>query len=276
MANASGDHQTMSKFEKKYLFYYHYSAALVIALLLFSETRSQPSGDYAVQAKLRNMYEEALVNSNESLYILQRMYFNPSPRSKYRSSFCLRVNVTIDNPPPLDQQYKCNATFVDGHFISQYVLHLLSDDGYTSRLADLLSYTRTDVFFYTFDPTFYATMQALAISIDTDTSNVVVYDSSRDNSIKIDISGEFEHMPCRDDAVDAMKMILMWVSSIQVLNQAQSAKPSACHKTPSKVIHTRVIIRTRIFLCTLVRWHLMFARVRVALSRFTCKSRVKR
>ena len=204
----------MSKFEKKYLFYYHYSATLsiVIALLLFSETRSQPSGDYAVQARLRNMYEEALVNSNESLYTLQRMYFNPSPRSKYRSSFCLQVNVTIDNPPPLDQQ--CNATFVDGHFISQYVLHLLSDDGYTSRLADFLSYTGTDSTFYEFDPTFYATMQALAISIDTDTSNVVVYDNSRDYSITIDISGQFEHMPCRDDAVDAMKMLLMWVSSI--------------------------------------------------------------
>ena len=40
-------------------------------------------------------------------------------------------------------------------------------------------------------------------------------------------------------------------------NQAQSAKPSACHKTPSKVIHTRVIIRAcmhRAHKSWLVKW----------------------
>ena len=58
-------------------------------------------------------------------------------------------------------------------------------------------------------------------------------------------------------------------------NQAQSAKPSACHKTLSKVIHTSYNSRTRIiplYVHVLIGI-LMFARI--AKSRFMCKSRVK-
>lgn len=205
----------MEKGYQVHHFCYHYCVAVVTALLLISETRGQLSPDYSIQARLLSMYEEALVNSNDSLYTLKRMYFASSPKSKYSSSFCLEVCVDIDNPPPLNQwpwSAVGDAAFVDGYFSSKYILHLLSDDGDTSRLGDLLTSSTSGLVFYMADPTFYTTMHTLAKSIDTDEYGFLYPDNSRVNSIKIHIRGTLEYMPYRDDAVDAMKMLLVWVS----------------------------------------------------------------
>ena len=53
-------------------------------------------------------------------------------------------------------------------------------------------------------------MQALAKSIETVDSEYYPY--IRYN-INIDISGELDDMPCRDDAVYALQMLLVWVSN---------------------------------------------------------------
>lgn len=176
---------------------YYYSIAVVIALLLTSETR----GD------LLHMFEKALVNSKDSLSTLQDFYFNPSPSRNKHIWFCLAVKVTtnqINNPLPPDE---CEAAFDFGTFTSSHNLHVLSEGG-TSQLSDLLASSWSTSMFYIFDPTFFIIMKALANDIyDNDDE----YGDNNYWNINIELTEELEYMPCRDDAVYAMRMLLVWV-----------------------------------------------------------------
>ena len=78
----------------------------------------------------------------------------------------------------------------------------------------LSKYGSTGVF-YAFDPTFFSTMKAFASSIAV---SFPYYDSNIDDNVNIKIcmhiSTGLGEMPCRDDAVAALEMILVWVSSL--------------------------------------------------------------
>ena len=190
---------------------YYYSIAAVTVVLLMSEVR----GD----KMLLHMFEKALVNSSYSLYTLQNFYFNPLPRYSY-GSLCLRVDVILDgdiiNPSPL---VDCDAAFAIYedinsiyNFSSKYVLQLLHNDGGTSELIDLLSYSGSGNIFFMMDPTFCMITKALAKSLDFNSKDDTVMIDNKDDYIEILISGKLENMPCRDDAVHDMRMLLVWVS----------------------------------------------------------------
>ena len=67
--------------------------------------------------------------------------------------------------------------------------------------------------FYAFDPSFYSIMKTLSSSIAL---SLPYYDNSEDSgnyaSIDIYISTKLDEMPCWDDAVYALRAVLMWVS----------------------------------------------------------------
>ena len=149
---------------------------IVTALLLLSVTvKGQSFTDW----ELRDLFEEALVNSSESLYKLQRIYFNPS--TTYSPvSVHIKVSVTVDNINIQNGQepYECYgsygyATFLcekpfnlwpnctsGWYFTSSYKLKLAEVEGGTSQLSDLLTWGSTEVF-NTFDPSFFTIMQKL-------------------------------------------------------------------------------------------------------------------
>ena len=175
--------------------------AVVTALLLTSETR----GD---QIRLLHMFEKALVNSKDSLFTLQDYYFNPSPSRNKHKWFCLAVTVTteINNPlPPDDCEPAFDLETYPPTFSSVHNLQVLSEDG-TSQLSDLLASSWSTSMFYVFDPTFFIIMKALANDIyDIDD------DYGDDWNIDIELNEELEYMPCLDDAVYAMRTLLVWV-----------------------------------------------------------------
>lgn len=211
---------------------YHHSVAVLIALLLVGETRGQLQDNQTLtRLTLLNMFEEALANSSMSLFKLRQIYFDPS--AKYTKSVCLDVTVTIDNILGDSDPNQCirGAAFVkyayhstdiyaDSNytFSSQHQLQLLSDDGGTgtSKLGDLLSYSFSAVMFYAFDPTFYKIMQVLTKSLEIDPYS---YPSENFITIDIHISGELEVMPCWEDAVHAMRMLLVWVRNTLLASQ---------------------------------------------------------
>ena len=67
---------------------FHSCSSAVIVLLLLSATASGQS------LKLKNSFEEALVNDSVNLWRLQQVYFNPSQFSS-PMKVCLTVVVTI-------------------------------------------------------------------------------------------------------------------------------------------------------------------------------------
>ena len=207
--------------------------SFVIALLLLSVTvQGQQSTDKSL--KLRNLFEEALVNSSESLYRLQQIYFNPtSIRSP--SPFCLNVNITVDNIRNLDSSH-CNSFYDSAFdccncypncseltpncskwcFTRGYELKLAEFESYSSQLSDLLTSSGITSVFNAFDPSFYTTIKALSTSIhDEDLSFLDSYYQSPSDlvrDINIHISEDLDEMPCWYDADYALSMVLVWVS----------------------------------------------------------------
>ena len=222
-------------FDRCMKFTYYSCNSFVIALLLLSVTvKGQQSTDKSL--KLRNLFEKALVNSSESLYHLQQIYFNPtSIRSP--SPFCLNVNVTVDNIRNLDSSY-CDSNYNDSAFFccnchpncseltpncskwsftQSYELKLAEFESDSSELNDLLTSSGITSAFYAFDPSFYTTIRALSYSIgDVELSFPDHdYQSSTGNlvrNISFHVSEDFDEMPCWRDADYALSMVLVWVS----------------------------------------------------------------
>ena len=81
---------------------FHSYSSVVIVLLLLSVTAKGQQIDYPHSLTLKNSFEEALVKSSESLWKLQKVYFNPSQISS-PENVCLNVSVTVHNiTKPLD------------------------------------------------------------------------------------------------------------------------------------------------------------------------------
>ena len=199
----------------------------MIALLLLSVTvEGQTFTDQKLT--LRDLFEEALLNSSESLDTLQQFYFNPS-NIHSPVSVIIGVNVTVDNINiPKGQEDHCygdaafhcdNSSFPwsetecssGWYFVSSYELQLADGDSGTSQLSDLLTNSRSNSMFFIFDPSFYTIMEALSVSIDDTFSfgNTPITDQE---SIAIHISEDLQQMPCAWEADVALRMVLVWVS----------------------------------------------------------------
>ena len=189
-----------------------YAPVLVVTLLLLSvETRCQQLQDNRVQRNmLMKMFEEALLNSSESLYALQNIYFLPTFKQS-PPSVGLSVTVTVDkvknSAPPPNCEY--GPAFLNGTFYSKYILQLIP---HVQRLSNLLTTYKPVGALCTFDPSFYSIMKVLATSSDIFNHNVDY--EYMGTYINIHIGKELEEMPCWNDAVVSLEMLLVWVRTL--------------------------------------------------------------
>ena len=184
---------------------------------------------------LRNVFEEALVNSSVTLFGLQHVYFNPA--SHYSpSSVCVTVTVTVesitnpDNAYCNDQYHKAafecysydpevNTTCTMWQFKSSYELTLIDNGRDPTELSNLITTSTITGMLYTLDSSFYkvlSTSSEISFPQTYDTQNYEDYTTA---IIDIQINRSLEQMPCRDDATDALKMVLVWVSGHIIHNE---------------------------------------------------------
>ena len=178
--------------------------------------------------KLIGLFEETLVNDNDSLWELQQTFFNPDSKQSPKQ-VCLSVFFRADaiaNPDVIycdDIEFDPLPAFdYDGYFGSYYVLEqqVADDASDSSELATLMVESGSTGMFYVMDPTFFSIMKTLSSSIalsipygpshGTDAGSQYRYRAS--TTIDITIYTKLEEMPCWDVAVYALRSVLMWVS----------------------------------------------------------------
>ena len=222
------------------------SVVLVLLLLTVTARCQLLPDDHDLQVlniktALKNSFEEALVNSKESLYQLQQVYFNPS-QSSSPMKVCLDVTVTVqdiivpnakvcggesyeDPPGPWPAFKLCNddplycldcAYYGPWYLKSRCELKLANDQSSdSSQLSSVLTTSGSTGVFYAFDPSFYNIMKALSTSIDI--SFPYYFDVTQNHAeVNIRINRSLEQMPCTSDAIDALKLVLVWVSQYQI------------------------------------------------------------
>ena len=194
-----------------------------VLLLIFSVTTTvsgECDNSCRKQQELSKLFEEALVNSSDSLWQLQQIYFDPYsewiPALVYLSVLVTVNDVINGTPDPW-----CDDTTFDycsgyNDYINQCETHhgqwLFSSDyalrpfpGSSDLTTLLLSDPRSSDVFYAFDPSFYTIMKALASSLGP-------IPHTHDDVIQIHINTTLHDNPCQNDAVRALEMVLMWVS----------------------------------------------------------------
>jgi hypothetical protein len=198
-------------------------SVVVIALFVLSVAVAQDH-DHDLRQKLIVLFETALVNDSYNVWKLQQLFFNPDSMQS-PEQVCLSVSVIVDTIANPAADYcdnygafiKVNVDY-EWHFDSYYELHqqVADDINDTSELATLMTKSGSTSMFYTMDPTFYSIMKSMSSSItlsipynsdDADYANDV-----NCASIEITITTELDEMPCWDDAVYALRSVLMWVS----------------------------------------------------------------
>ena len=226
----------------------HICNSIVLVLLLLTVTaKCQWPDDIRalnIKSTLKNSFEEALVNSKESLYQLQQVYFNPSQSSRPQK-VCLDIVVTVqdiidpnakvcgnskesfenlpdDTWPAFklcndDPLYCLDCTYYGPWYLtSKCELKLANDQsGDSAQLSSVLTTSGSTGVFYVFDPSFYNIMKALSTSIDISFPYFhynVAQNYQADSEVNIRINRSLEQMPCSSDAIDALKMVLVWVS----------------------------------------------------------------
>ena len=120
-------------------------------------------------------------------------------------------------------EFAAGSAFVRGYddtsgmtlwfFNSYYELHQQVDDA--SDTSNLIASLASASIFYSFDPSFYSIVKTLS------SSPAYVYDDdsyfSNDHSdINIAINTKLDEMPCWEDAVYALRSVLMWVSLLKL------------------------------------------------------------
>ena len=205
---------------------------VVTALLLLTCSVAVAQDSYAdSMQKLIGLFEEALVTDNDSLWALQKTFYNPDSKQSPKQ-VCLSAFVTV-NTIADPYNYACDEpAFVHNglppyagslwHFNSYYELEqqVADDASDSSELATLMVESGSTGMFYTMDPTFFSIMKTLSSSIalsipygpshGTDAGSQYRYRAS--TTIDITIYTKLEEMPCWDVAVYALRSVLMWVS----------------------------------------------------------------
>jgi hypothetical protein len=196
-----------------------HSVLLLMALPVLSTSVAVAQNDYERQMLL-DLFETALLDNSDALWTLQKIFFNPSSKQS-PEKVCLSVSISVDDIANND--YYCGKRgpafvkdeFSDGMvFNSYYELHqqVADDDSDTQELAKLITNSGSTGVFYSFDPSFYSIMQTLSSNIALSGPYEGYLYTNDYADIKIAISTKFVDMPCWDDAVYALRSVLMWVS----------------------------------------------------------------
>ena len=201
-------------------------SAVVIALLVLGTIASGAVAQvYYDRKMLLDLFETALLNDNDALWTLQEIFFDPNSKQSPEKVWLL-ASISVEDIADPESDYCERVRFVAGSafvrgydntsgiwvFNSYYELHQQVDDASdTQELANLIASLGSTNMFYSFDPSFYAIVKTLS------SSQAYAYDDNYYHSngyayINITINTELVENPCWDDAVYAMRSVLMWVS----------------------------------------------------------------
>ena len=196
------------------------SASLVTALLLLlsgcavSVCGQRCNSTGCRKQELSKLFEEALVNSSETLWQLKQIFFSPSDQNP--ALVTISVEVTVDDiitdqcnsSNDISAFDKCSQYSSDDCNSDQWVfekeyirLQPLRSDGSSSILAELIPNSLYSIFLLYYDPTFSSIMRGL--SSLTDNKNI---------NLKMHINTTLKENPCLEDASSALGMVLMWVN----------------------------------------------------------------
>lgn len=197
-------------------------SAVVTVLLVLSVQAVAQDYDADQRQMLFGLFETALVNDSYALWQLQHIFFNPDAKQS-PEQVCLSIFVRVDSIANPDRSCDSqNGAAFDGspgewHFDSYYELQqqVADDASDTSELAKLMTKSGSTGVFYAMDPSFYSIMKTLSNFIALSLP-YRLYDGSFYNKnyagINIAIHTALDEMPCWDDAVYALRSVLMWVS----------------------------------------------------------------
>ena len=211
----------------------HSTIVITLLVLSLSGAVAQDRDTAGRRQKLIALFKTALVNDSYNLWMLQQVFFNPDSNQS-PGLVCLAIFVMVDT---IADPYGCldSGAFInDGfgwQFDSYYELHQHVADAsdVTSELATLISKSGSTSMFYTMDPTFYSIMNLLSSSIALSIPYIPYYHSSDHHAGGFSDYGEdyayihitfteLDENPCWDDAVYALRSVLMWVSNLVSLN----------------------------------------------------------
>ena len=213
-------------------------SAVVTALLVLSTRGAVAQYSNYDRKTLLGLFETALFNDSDALWTLQEIFFNPDSKQS-PEKVCLSFSISVEDIADPESEY-CDYDSDDPEmwqafvyddfsdtwfFNSYYELHQQVDDGEsdTQELAKLITKSGSTGVFYSFDPSFYSIMQTLSSSIALALPYAYTYDDNSYSNdyaqINIAINTKLDEMPCWDDAVYALRSVLMWVS----LNCPQNA-----------------------------------------------------
>ena len=194
---------------------------------------------------LRDLLEEALVNNSDTLFTLQKLFFNPIAMDPERVVLSVRVTVgkivypescyecgwfyksafSCQQSPLPNNLLDCNS-WISNVSLRYEVSHNIGT-GQTSNLWEGFSET-TGNFTMIFDPSYYTMMNMFSVLrtpewISPWPENYMdnyFYDSCPSSYITFEI-GELKLMPSDHELANALSMLLVWVS----------ANNSICHYT---------------------------------------------
>ena len=211
-------------------------SVVVIALLVLSTSGAVAQDNDKKSNTLFELFEIALLNDSDVHWKFHKTFFNPDFKQS-PEKVCLSVSISVKDIAHPENGY-CEFAFVYDddsgmwYFNSYYELHqqVADDASDTSELANLITSSGSTSVFYSFDPSFYSIMQTQSSSIALAFPYVYTYNYYDDNSyshahINFTINIKFDEMPCWDDAVYALRSVLMWVS----LNCPQNAMSCNSH-----------------------------------------------
>ena len=190
-------------------------SVVVIALLVLSAAIAQ--GCDVDSQMLLGLFETALVNDSDTLQTLQEIYYNPNSKQS-PENVCLSIFIAVDTIANPDCPCGRDGPAFDGHpgewyFDSYFELQqqVADDASDTSELAKLITRSGSNSIFYAMDPSFFSIVKTSSNFIALD---LPLFDYYGDDygEINITIHTKLDDMPCWDDAVYALRSVLMWVS----------------------------------------------------------------
>ena len=222
---------------------------LVLLTVSTLSIRSETARDLDQRRLLRDLLEEALVNNGTILFILQKLFFNPVVTDP--ESVLLSVQVTVVKilyPESCcdyewDYYYKSafscqqsplpnNLSDCNSWISNVPLLYEVSHNYGTTQTSNFWEeFSITTRIFSAFDPSYYALISIFSgrPSLTPErnlpsSEDYYFYNGCPNDYITFEI-GELELMPSNEELANALSILLVWVSVIEVLFIAWAQVP---------------------------------------------------
>ena len=208
----------------------HGEARIIIIMTVFmvatvSSNGAADSINKTSPALLRNKLEEALINSTDSLFMLQKAFFSPAKRdfNIIQLSVCINVG-EVKYPahgPDKYQLFSCqqandyNSSYLESgcnDTLGCFNYTLQSSEKGISKISDILGLKGYAVL-QILDPLLYAMMGLLSTTNDKWNDYLLSWNPLSEAEYRIDLHiSNLTYLPSSDEVCNALSVLLVWVS----------------------------------------------------------------